>query len=638
MLISLALCLAFSILPADSLLSQNAEIDSISQTAEIQKSTEKMTPLAGTDSIPVYTIKGMVVTATRTPLAQLIAPASVSILQADPSDPGQKVVDAFSLLPGTNSGLYGGMGSMANFSIRGSSTEQVLFLLDGMPLNSALNGGFDLKKISANIERVEIVRGPASALYGANALAGVVNIITATDIKEKPYSKITYQYGKNRQQLMSALLTRSLNRFTDISFSADWNSTDGERINSDYSGSNYLLGLYIRPDSLFKIGLDYHSYQSLGGSPGSIFMETPNDRLSDDQQDYYASLGYSDCAKLRIGQSQISTFYYYAFDNTAPSNFSRQSNADLQFNFELLNNFNTVFGGAYQQVKSESDNSGYHRTNQYSGFINQEYRPLSYWLISGGLRYDKNYGQDQQISPSVATSWQLNDQLTIYGNYGKAYRVPTINELYWKDPYMSGNPDLVPELSHQYEAGARFSEDLFKVAFSAYRRNTKDMIRWLTDSNSWLTTWVNNMDVKTSGAELSGEMSIMKYFALSANYSYCLAKVTSDSNRELNYTPANSVNFTFAVRNYPLAENLSLIWQFNTLYKDRQLANHPTEWGPGYELPRYFISNQTLSFKIDDAILFYKVDNLFNAEYQVRRGYPMPRRTYAIGIAIELWN
>lgn len=597
-----------------------------------------ITPTTSADSIPIFTMKGIVVTATRTPLAQLAAPASVFIIDPDPSDPAKDAVAAFSQIPGTNSGLYGGLGSMANFSIRGSSAEQVLFLLNGMPLNSALNGGYDLKKLSVNIKRIEIVRGPASSLYGTNALAGVVNIITVDDAPEKPYSKITYQYGKHRQQSMSAALSRQLNRFTDITLSADWKSTDGERPNSDFSGSNYLLGLKIRPDSLIRIGMEYQSYQSIGGSPGSISMQTPNDRMSDDQQDYYASLEYSDLVKFKIGQSQINTFYYYEYNNTAPENFSRQSNADLQFTYGFWNGFNTIWGGAYQQIKSESDNSGNHRTNLYSAFVNQEYRPWRQWLIVGGLRHDKNYGHDAKTSTNISSSWQFNDRWTAYGNYGQAYRVPTINELYWKDPYMSGNPDLVPEKSHQYELGTRYNEDFYNLSFSAYQRKTNDMIRWLTDSNTWITTWANNLDVNTSGIELTGGMTLWKYLVLDLSYSLCRTKVTSDNSRELNYTPVNSANLIFSLRDFPVTNSLSLNWQFNTQYKDRQLGSHPTEWSAGYELPRYFVSGQTLSLNIRDAVLFYKIDNLFNAEYQVRAGYPMPRRSYAFGISLELWN
>ncbi|HAD82058.1 TPA: hypothetical protein DCG35_06225 [Candidatus Edwardsbacteria bacterium] len=639
MLFSLIAVLFVAAASPDSTTTAQAVSDNdvtVSIDTSIEKETLKPAILA--DSIPVFTMKGIVVTATRTPLAQLAAPASVSIIGPDPSDPAKGAVAAFSQVPGTNSGLYGGLGSMANFSIRGSSAEQVLFLLNGMPLNSALNGGYDLKKLNANIKRIEIVRGPASALYGANALAGVVNIITVDDAPEKPYSRITYQYGKHKQQTMSAVISRQLNRFTDIILSADWKSTDGERLNSDYSGSNYLLGLKIRPDSLIRIGMEYQSYQSIGGSPGSISMQTPNDRMTDDQQDYYASLEYSDIVKFKIGQSQINTFYYYEYNNTAPENFSRQSNADLQFTYGFRKGFNTVLGGAYQQVKSESDNSGNHRTNLYSAFLNQEYRPWRQWLIVGGLRYDKNYGHDAQTSPNISSSWQFNDRWTIYGNYGQAYRVPTINELFWKDPYMSGNPDLVPEKSWQYECGVRFTDDWHKTSISGYRRQTNDMIRWLTDMNTWLTTWANNLDVNTSGVEISSEVTPMNHLFFDFNYGYCLAEVSSDSNRELNYTPANSARVALSLRDIPITDHLSLSWQVNTQYKDRQLVSHPDEFGPGFELPRYFVSGQTLSLKIRDAVLFYKIDNLFNAEYQVRAGYPMPRRSYAFGISLELWN
>ena len=637
--------------PLDSLSSQSAPGNDPNVSLDTLSGNDNFKPAAPADSLPVFILKGIVVTATRTPLAQLAAPASVSIIGPDPGDPAKGAVAAFSQVPGTNSGLYGGLGSIATFSIRGSSTQQVLFLLNGMPLNSALLGGYDLNKISGNIKRIEIVKGPVSALYGANALAGVVNIITVDDAPEKPYSKITYQYGKHKQQTMSAILSRQLNQFLSISLSADWKSTDGERPNSDYNGSNYFLGATATPMDLLTVGLEYHSYQSISGSPGCLlYPPTPHDRMSDDQQDIYANISYSDLVKIKFGQSMLDNIFYLYDYNISTRNFSRQNNADVQFSYGFLEKFNTVFGGAYQQVKSESDNSGDHNIKQYSAFINQEVKPLPPWLIVAGVRYDKNSSYPRQISPSLSSSWQLTKQYALYANYGLAYRAPTVNELYWYSVYYSpwdvsiysGNDTLNSEKSKQYEIGYKQENASFNSSVCLYQRSTTDLINWDQTTfilpDTFFTQTANLAEVKTIGFEINGGAPLLKYFAITASYNYCLAKVTSDSSRELNYTPVNSANLIFSLRDFPVTNSLSLNWQFNTQYKDRQLGSHPTEWSAGYELPRYFVSGQTLSLKIRDAVLFYKIDNLFNAEYQVRAGYPMPRRSYAFGISMELWN
>ncbi len=636
MLTALMLSLILAASPGDSLSGQNAPGNDPNVSLDTLSGDDNFKPDMPDDSIPIFTLKGIVVTATRTPLAQLAAPASVSIIQADSMDPSRGAVAAFSQVSGGNVGITGGLGSVASFNIRGSSSEQVLFLLNGMPLNSALTGGYDLNKITGNIKRIEVVKGPASALYGANALAGVVNIITVDDAPEKPYSKITYQYGKHKQQTMSAILSRQLNRLLSISLSADWKSTDGERPNSDYSGSNYFLSATATPIDLLKVGLEYHSYQSISGSPGSlIYGATLHDRMSDDQQDFYTNIAYSDLLKIKFGQSMIDNIFYSYDYNASTRNFSRQNNADVQFNYGFLGKFNVVFGGAYQQVTSESDNSGDHNIDQYSAFINQEVKPLSPWLVVAGVRYDKNSSCTNQISPTISTSWRFTDLLTAYLNYGQAYRAPTINELYWQDPYSFGNSNLLPERSSQYEFGGRLETGRFKSSLAWYQRETRDMITWFSDPITDLYTNENLGEVKSNGVELSAGLSIWQYCSLDMNYNLCLAKVTTDQNRELAYTPANSANLSFAIKGYPITDHLSLSWQLNTQYKDRQ---HGSTAENSVELPRYFVSSQTLSLKIRDAVLFYKIDNLFNAEYQVRAGYPMPRRSYAFGISMELWD
>lgn len=596
-------------------------------------------PVKGSDSIPVFKLKGMTVTATRTPLSLMVAPASVSIISFDSLGVATGPLEAFEQTAGGNVGITGGLGSVASFSIRGSSSEQVLFLLNGIPLNSSLSGGFDLNKINLDIKQIEIVKGASSALYGANAAAGVVNIITPEGAGEKPYSKVTYSYGKHKQQKMSATLSRQLSSFLDIYLSADWENTDGERPNSDYGGSNYFMNATVNPFESIKFKIDYKSYQSMSGSPGSLLYDaTLHDRMSDDQQDFYASIFYSDFIMLKFGQSMIDNIFYSYNLNSITRNFARQNNADLQFNYSFREKFNSVIGFSFQQVNSESDNSGNHKIGQYSAFVTQDYMPLAPWLVAASLRLDKSTSYEQQISPSVSTSWQFSKGLSLYTNYGRAYRAPTINELYWSDPYSSGNPELLPEKTEHFEFGGRLEGGKYLASLAAYQKSTKDMIKWFSDSISFLWTDDNLAKVDVSGLELTAGFSALKYLSLRINYDLCLAKVITDSSRELNYTPANSANITFSIQNYPLAENLSFSWQFNALYKDRQLVNHPNEWGPGSELPRYLLSGQTLSFKVRDAVLFYKVDNLFNAEYQVRQGYPMPRRSYAFGISMELWD
>lgn len=588
--------------------------------------------------LPIFLSPGIVVTATRTPLAQLAAPASFSVLAADSANPAQGAIESLAGLPGSGIGLTGGTGSLATLSLRGSSSEQVLFLLNGLPLNSALTGGFDLNKVGDYIQRVEVIRGPASSLYGANAMAGVVNLITDQQAGQKPYSKITYQYGKHKDQSLSAMFSRRLGQWLDLSLAADWKGTDGDRINSDHDASNFLLGLKAKPGDAFRLGFDYQSYQSIGGSPGSRDWPTPNDRISDDQQTYSATLEYSDIVKLKIGQSLLNNFFFYGFNSSTAENYSQQSNADFQTSFGFQKNLRSVFGAAYQRVNSESDNSGNRSLDQQSTFFNQEYRPLESWLVVAGVRYDQNTSFGDQLSPSLSTSWQVGRLLAAYANYGRAYRAPTINELYWSDPYAAGNPDLRPEQSESYEIGGRINAGDLSSSLALYRRDTRDLIKWYSDPATWLWTNGNLERVQVDGLELSLAINTTSHTLLDANFSRCRGRVLSEGERELGYTPLNTANLKFSLANLPLGPSLGLNWQFTAVYRDRQLVKPADQWGPGSELPSHMVCGQTLSFRISDARIFYRVDNLWNHEYQLRQGYPMPRRNQAFGISIELWD
>ncbi|MEW6686256.1 MAG: TonB-dependent receptor [Candidatus Edwardsbacteria bacterium] len=589
---------------------------------------------------PKYVLPEVVVTATRTPIVEKVAPASVSVLAPEELIPAQNVATALSQTQGVSLGRYGGLGSETSLLLRGASMESVLYLLDGIPLNSAQNGSFDLNKLSSNFQKIEVVRGPASHLYGANAVAGVVNIITDNPPTEKAYSKVTFEKGNYGNQFVQGELEKNLTKYAHFSILGSWNKTDGQRVNSDYDGSNYSLKLLIEPISDWQVRIRYQEYKSENGVPGSTAYQTPADRQKDRQQDVQFKLSYKeDVYWITASQSLIETRFYDALFNTTTRHFTRQSAGECQISLPLLPSGKTVFGGSYQPIKGESDVTNNHNLHQVAGFLNQQYQPIEKLLVVVGAHYGHHSIYRDQISPSISASYEARPTLSVYASCGKAFRAPTINDLYWKDDLwmMYGNPDLRPETSIQIEGGWKMENPSLKSSLSLFQRKTKNMINWQEQPDfSWK---VMNIDkAKAQGVELMMDYKILACLTVSGNYTYCKVKEDSANGRLLPYRPLNVANFSLAINDYQITKGLQLGWKFQTQYTDMQVVSYPSIWGTGKTLPRYIVSNQTLSLKIRDARLYWKVENLFNAAYQTRDSYPMPRRSYAFGISWEFWD
>ena len=138
----------------------------------------------------------------------------------------------------------------------------------------------------------------------------------------------------------------------------------------------------------------------------------------------------------------------------------------------------------------------------------------------------------------------------------------------------------------------------------------------------------------SNGCEVSVQCSPLAWLVIGANYSYNRTVVDTSGAVVLPYHPQNIANASLSVNDLRLAERLWWGWRLNAHYTDCQ---NP---GPYYAivLPATVICDQTISLKIWNARVYYRVDNLFNASYQTRYGYPMPRRSYAVGISMELWE
>ncbi|MBI4726365.1 TonB-dependent receptor [candidate division TA06 bacterium] len=596
------------------------------------------------DSLPVYRLKGMVVTATRTPLAERSAPASVSVIEPDPLTPNLDAANRLSQTAGASLGGNGGIGSVLSLSIRGAATNQVLYLLDGLPVNSAQNGSYDLNRILSQAQRIEIVRGPASSLYGANAVAGVVNIITKDSKQLKPYSRINFEKGGYSSQVWEATVSRPLAKWASASMGATWKKTGGQRVNSDYDGTNYFLELFAQPYSRIETKLRYQEYKSQNGVPGSVDYPSPTKRQKDWGKDFSFKASYDQNSFVALSRNSIENMIYSTVDSR---NYTLQTNVEGQYQHSWMPQINTTVGVGYQMVESDITDVGQPELKHKAAFLIQQVEPLKDLLFVGSARYDKDFAYQRQISPSLSINYGFFEYLNFYTSYGQSFRAPTLNDLYWYsvDNYYgtnfvySGNDSLLPEKNAQFEIGLKLGTIRTNGTLCFYRSKTTNLIDWGQQTflmpDTLFTKAANIGKTITQGVELQASHTLFDMVTLDLNYTYCLAVQDTIGRPGLPFKPQHIANGSVTINDIQIVPDLKLGWKFWSQYSDIQKAGN---WDPVDNLPAYIISNHVLSLKIADARVYYKVENLFNANYQTRYGYPMPRRTQSFGVTLELWD
>lgn len=435
------------------------------------------------------------------------------------------VGELLSRVPGVQVIRNGGRGANTSLFIRGTSNAQSLVLIDGVRIGSASSGGAALQYLSVEqIERIEVLRGSRSAMYGADALGGVVQIFTRRGEGEglHPYLRLaggsegTWERslglsggdGRTRYNLTGSLEeTDGIDR-TDLSYASDADH-DAFRnrsfsLNLAHSLSDDLeIGLsavdqrgkseYDNPYGRF----DYSTYLSYPAENWSEFSQSSVSAYVD------ANLADSWSSRLELGHSEDKQ---EDFDKLFPGsdvfNTYRDSAAWLN-TLQLGNDQQLRVGLDYQEdnLHSSTAYSEEERWNQ-AAFIQHSYQG-EHFSTELGLRHDKNEQYGSENTWNAALTLPLNQANELVLSYAEGFRVPTFNDLYGPANWGS-NPDLDPERSKSYELQWRSQlAEGTRLEASLYRTDVDDLITYVWDSSTFIGRNYNVDQARINGFEVS---------------------------------------------------------------------------------------------------------------------------------------
>jgi len=513
------------------------------------------------------------------------------------------------------------LGMQADISMRGSSFSQVLVLVDGVRINDSQTGhhNADFPVQMQDVERVEILRGPGSSLYGADALGGIVNIITRRGVEPARFS-----------------ITWGQNGLVEGSFGAGVRKGDWEQSLSVTAGraAGFMFDRDFRHISL--------SSRTRMGSDSTLFISHVNKEFG--AHGFYGPspsrewtnqtfVSFEHRSGNTSGPEHTYLAYYrthgdrFLYDIRAPGFFenthrTHAAGAMAKARRILDHAFALALGAEVGGDWIRSSNLGDHAYVRTSLYGEGQWTPRSTVVLYPGLRVDCYSRFGVALSPSVSGSWWIKPRLRLRSSAGRAFRIPSFTELYYRDPNHQAESALKPESAWAAEIGADLVPARGWIAsLAVFRRHERNVIDWVRNSpgEKWRTA--NLRRIKTSGLELGAEREIKQHGRISINYSFIsidAGRVDYSSKYVLDYARhCGSVAASFSL---PLA----LRYQQRLIYKMR--SGGRSYWLVDGRLERDF---GRFTAAIDGT-------NLLNTHYQEVVGVDMPGRWLALSVRARL--
>lgn len=585
----------------------------------------------------------VVVTATRLERPYSRVAQSVDVIKSEDIERsvGATVSEVLKRRAGIDITSYGDRGQGKNIKIRGSETSQVLILLNGRRINNGRNNQFDFSNIPIHqIEKIEILKESASALYGADAMAGVINIITK-EPTDKPDTRLGFVAGE-MGTLVEDFSFRSKFNNLGVVVTAGKEDTNGFRHNSFLDQEDIGLQLDYNFLETGKVSFDLLHVNGEKGSPGAV-LEDENWRVAREDSDWQrdrqtrAGLGL-DFGNWQNINLKLDTYENYDkmeyWDNSSSTmsvhdDWERGIQSHIAFPF---GDWQILSAGAdFLRQQSRSTSLGSNHLIRSSVFIQDEIDLFNTFIVTAGARYDRHSLYANKFNPRISGAITLPSATKLRASWGKAYRAPTLNDLYWpSSTYTEGNPDLKAESGKSYEFGLEqnFCKEGF-LGLTYFERKVDDLIEWARgDDNKWRPSNVNKACIE--GIEIDFRNKLLDRVDITTNYTY-LNPENSETQRKLLDKARHRINLGFIFHLLP-GLSLDLNGRYVVNYVDSDDKNKP--WGD------YFVTDikltQKLDFKAIDAEIYLGVENLQNTRYMSKENYPAPERAFYGGINIKM--
>jgi outer membrane receptor protein involved in Fe transport len=600
-------------------------------------------------------IEEVVVTGTKVEVARKNVPLTVSLV---PREILEQTTESALLpvlseeIPGlfvTERGITGfgvGTGAAGQLNIRGlggNPTTQVLILLDGHPQFMGLMGHhLPDAYVSSDVERVEVIRGPASFLYGSNAFGGVINIITRKQTQDGLEANARFQYGSfNTQKYMGSVGYKKEKFNFFASFNHD--RTDGHRDKSDFKITNGYVKAAYQFNTRVNLFVDFNLAHYETADPGmtgapageridilrgesSLSLENKMDKLEGAFKLYY-NFGDHDISDGWHSVDRMMGVMVYEGMKLLPGNiltlgldYMNYGGQGSPITTVLRNEDGSVIMPPTFELSPVNDTwITMNNTAFYTTVQQQLWNQLT---LDGGLRYEMNATYGNEWIPYLGMSWNPQASTNLKVSVSKGYRPPSIRELYLFPP---ANDNLFPERMVNYELGWRqyWMKNAIKTELTVFLSDGHNLIVMVPPAPPPPPLYKNSGDFNNKGIEFMISYLSRNGLRLNANYTFINMK------NPLPGTPGHNL-FVSSTYHYKK-------WQFRI--KLQGIFDLYNETGQGVEVVElgYQLLGARIGYQVTRFLnIFMSGDNLLNQSYQINYGYPMPGINFMGGVSLRL--
>ncbi|RXM41466.1 TonB-dependent receptor [Chryseobacterium sp. CH21] len=544
------------------------------------------------------------------------------------NSPAKSIDEILQQVPGMDIRRRGANGVQSDISFRGSSFEQVLLLLNGIRMNDSQTGhnSMNIPVDLDDVEKIEIIKGPAARRFGQNAYAGVINIIT----KVSPGKKVkisadggdfsTYGLGFNAQ-IGNEKFTNSLQ--------ANSASSEGYMFNTDYEIRNvfYQGKLNIKNgDVRVQAGFSEKKFGANGFYASSAatkqYEETQASIVSVAHQQTFGKLKLNSNVYWRRGQDM------YLYDRWNPD-FYRNMHIGNNVGGEVNSSYEWGLGttGIGVELRKEflvSSNLGNRNRFVSQVFFEHHFSLLDKKLsISPGISWANYSKEGNFFYPGLDVGYNFNPNHKVYGNIAKVHRIPTFTDLYYISKTEQGNQELQPENALSSEVGYQFQNSKILAKVSGFVRNSSNSIDWVKKDLSDKVWYAQNVgDIKTKGIEAEWSHRPMDWLKYTVGYTYIDSKYEEKNGLVSRYILDNLKHQLVSKLEVKFLKNFTneLVYRYN------ERVN----------LGSYNLLDEKLSFAKKDYSVYVLINNITNTKYTEAFGVAMPQRWFHIGFSYTI--
>lgn len=639
----------------------------------------------------------VLVTATGSPIAIEEAGVAATIFTAQDFEAPHLpfIEDLLRDVPGLNIVQTGVSGGLTNLFARGGDSDATLVLLDGVPITEP-GGSIDLSNLTgAGIERMEVIRGPESALFGAEASSAVIQLFTKEGDAESqtPHGSLTYERGSFSTDHETGTLNGGLFKKFDYALTMDQFRSTGEFPNSAHRLTSGTGNLGFRLSDHTQFRATFREFDSYTGDPGQtaygLIDYLANERVRDstigvrlnDQRGsrfvQHFQFGYhryrdifmdtstqtdNVAAILRTAPSGSGTnapgnTYLVALANPnnptipaaappgtffvdSPQTFYPSSSleltarADAEYQGTLTHTRGALTCG-YEFERQAGNISDVDAVRYDNGvFVNDQYSPASWIFLNGGARLQQSSTFGTEFTPRGAVTFRLPTNTYFRVSGGRGIKEPELIDNFANTTFYVGNPNLKPEITDSFEAGLFrewFSRRL-RTEVSWFRNSFTDLIEF--DSAVNPGTWINIDKAWARGAEFSSSARLGKFVSVRGGYTLLDTDVVNDQDPTqigLPLVRRPKNSGSVAVELTPRRFSFAAGARFVGERQEQDFVFYSITRNPGYTFV-YVDGSFTVAKHLTP---FFRVNNLTNADYQEVLGYQALSRNGTVGLRIN---